>query len=85
MQTKAKTLIYNEVEKKKARFSGVELLRIIAILLICLSHSLDTSRGFVDYSPSYDFINIFVQILITGSSASRTYLIPINDNIAGTL
>ena len=75
MQTKAKTSNYNEVEKKKARFSGVELLRIIAILLICLSHSLDTSRGFVDYSPSYDFINIFVQILMASGQIGNVLFI----------
>lgn len=38
-----------EVQKLNARKSGVELLRIIAIFLICLNHAIQTSESFLDY------------------------------------
>lgn len=40
----------SELIKTKERNSGVELLRIIAILLICISHAVQTSEQFLDYS-----------------------------------
>lgn len=44
------------------RNSGVELLRIIAILLICISHAVQTSEQFLDYS-SLSFGIILLKIL----------------------
>lgn len=39
---------------QKTRFSGVELLKVIAIFLICISHAVQTSELFIDYSPTFD-------------------------------
>lgn len=39
-----------KVVEKNERKSGIELLRIIAILLICLSHAVQTSELFLDFS-----------------------------------
>lgn len=42
----------------KERFSGVELLRIIAIFLICISHAIQTSEKFLDYTSTSALIII---------------------------
>lgn len=52
----------SELEQTKVRNSGVELLRIIAILLICISHAIQTSEQFLDYS-SISFGIIILKIL----------------------
>ena len=60
---------------KKMRDSGVELLRIIAILLICLSHSLDTSRSFIDYSATYEFGTNLLKILMASGQIGNVLFI----------
>lgn len=42
--------ITKEKNKKITRLSGVELLKIIAIFIICLAHAVQTSSQFVDYT-----------------------------------
>lgn len=49
---------------KRFRESGVELFKIIAILLICISHAVQTAGNYIPYStPSLDpqmlFLNLF--------------------------
>ena len=60
---------------KKMRFSGVELLRIIAIFLICLCHAIQTSMNFVDYSPSLNFTKMLLQILFVSGQIGNVLFI----------
>ncbi len=39
-------------ENAKVRFSGVELLRILAIFLICTYHAIQTTEGILNYSQN---------------------------------
>ena len=48
--TMEKTTENLEIAQSKTRRSGVELLRLLAILLICISHAVQTSEQFLDYS-----------------------------------
>lgn len=45
------------------RFSGVELLKIIAIFLICISHAVQTSNQFVEFETTLNFTNVILRIL----------------------
>lgn len=49
--------IDNTNDQTIKRHSGIDLLRIIAIFLICLSHANQTFRNLFDL-PSFDFINM---------------------------
>ncbi len=75
MQTQTKEMNNNLIEKKSVRLSGVELLKIIAIFLICLSHALQTSQSFVDYSPSYDIPKIILVILMNSGQIGNVLFI----------
>lgn len=46
MQLKNKSMLNNSVTRK----SGIELLKVFAILVICMSHCIQTLEGFVDFS-----------------------------------
>lgn len=49
---------------KKPRESGVEIFKIIAILLICISHAVQTAGNFIPYSTSsLDIQMLIMQIL----------------------
>lgn len=48
--------------EKKERFSGIELLRIIAMFLICMSHAVQTGMNFIAYSNS-QVANVFLNLL----------------------
>lgn len=61
---------------KTTRFSGVELLRIIAIFLICLSHAAQTAQG----HPNLPNIGAFNKIMLVflryaGSFGNITFVI----------
>ncbi len=43
-------VVANNTPNSKVRFSGIDLLRIIAILLICIFHANQTLRWMVDFS-----------------------------------
>ena len=53
----------NDLTIKKTRFSGIELLRIVAIFLICVSHAVQTSEQFIDYSPTTNFTIVILKLL----------------------
>lgn len=46
---------------KKIRFSGIELLKIIAVFLICLSHITETTRQIFIIDGSFGFQGIVVR------------------------
>lgn len=47
----------------KIRFSGVELLRILAILLICINHAVQTSQLFIDFDNVLSVGAAFLRIM----------------------
>ena len=47
---------------QKTRFSGVELLKVIAIFLICISHAVQTSEAFINQLPSFNGFIILLRI-----------------------
>ena len=51
-----------EQTKVKKRLSGIELLQIIAIFLICISHAVQTSELFINYIPSVDIQIILLKL-----------------------
>ena len=52
------------IATKRTRESGVEILKIIAIFLICISHAVQTAGDFIDYAtPSLDIQMLALQVL----------------------
>ena len=45
------------------RFSGIELLKIVGIFLICLSHAIRGAEKIITFSPSSNFLYVFFNIL----------------------
>lgn len=57
------TTITNEKSiNKKERLSGIEAYRILAILLICISHAVQTGMNYISYSNS-KVITVLINIL----------------------
>lgn len=57
------TLTNEKTISKKERLSGIEAYRILAILLICISHAVQTGMNYISYSNS-KVITILLNILL---------------------
>lgn len=53
----------HRINSSNNRLSGVELLRIIAILLICVFHSTQTAMRFSDFSSGFGITSIIFNII----------------------
>lgn len=49
------------ISENKTRQSGIELLKIIALILICLSHVTQTTRNLIDVGSSLGFQNYIIK------------------------
>ncbi|MDE6060530.1 MAG: hypothetical protein K2G31_03580, partial [Clostridia bacterium] len=56
-------LMAEAVSEKRIRLSGVELLRILAILLICVHHAVTGSEGFIDFDGTLSVGTVFLRLL----------------------
>ncbi len=68
MTAEPQKMIGNQFTRlKKRRNSGIELLKIAAILMICLAHSVQTCGNYVDiHNPSSDVQTVLMNFLLFG-------------------
>ena len=66
-----------KIATKRTRESGVEILKIIAIFLICISHAVQTAGDFIDYAtPSLDIQMLALQVLsYTGMIGNTIFVV----------